>query len=94
MSNDPGLDPTIDPAVMDDATWRRVLHPVEFAILREALSDLSADHRRAITLVFFQGLTLRQAGERMGGRSEDAVRMLLRRAEGRLRELTKRRLTT
>jgi hypothetical protein len=37
-------------------------------------------------------LTLRQAGEHMDGRSEDAVRMLLRRAESRLRDLTMRRL--
>jgi RNA polymerase sigma-70 factor (ECF subfamily) len=64
----------------------------EFAILREALEELSPDHRKAIALVFFQGLSLRQAGEQMGGRSEDAVRMLLRRAEARVKELTRRRL--
>jgi RNA polymerase sigma-70 factor (ECF subfamily) len=64
----------------------------EFAILREALEDLSPDHRRAITLVFFEGLTLRRAGELMGGRTEDAVRMMLRRAEARLREITAARL--
>jgi RNA polymerase sigma-70 factor (ECF subfamily) len=64
----------------------------EFAILRQALDELSADHRRAIALVFFQGLSLRQAGEQLGGRSEDAVRMLLRRAESRVRELTHRKL--
>jgi len=52
--------------------------------LREALQDLSPEHRLAITLVFFQGLSLREAGERMGGKSEDAVRMMLRRAEGKL----------
>lgn len=55
--------------------------------LHQALAELSSDHRTAITLAFFQGLTLREAGRQMGGRSEDAVRMLLRRAEGRLREL-------
>ena len=59
----------------------------------EALKDLSDDHRTAIALVFFRGLTLRQAGERMGGRTEDAVRMLLRRAENRLREITRTRLS-
>lgn len=64
----------------------------EVDILREALEKLSPDHRTAITLVFFQGLTLRQAGQQMEGRSEDAVRMLLRRAEGRLRELTRERI--
>ncbi len=80
--------------VSDDLSVTRLVErKEEFGILREALKDLSPDHRRAIALVFFQGLTLREAGERMDGRSEDAVRMLLRRAEGRLRDLTKARLT-
>ena len=48
------------------------------------LSELSAEHRRAISLVFFEGLPLREAGARMGGKSEDAVRMMLRRAESKL----------
>ena len=39
-------------------------------------------------------MTLRQAGEQMEGRTEDAVRMLLRRAESRLRDLTGKRLAT
>jgi RNA polymerase sigma-70 factor (ECF subfamily) len=64
----------------------------EIDILREALEKLSPDHRAAITLVFFQGLTFREAGEQMDGRTEDAVRMLLRRAESRLRELTRERM--
>ena len=55
-----------------------------FDLLREAIQELSPDHRKAITLVFFEGLSLRAAGERMGGRSEDALRMMLRRAEGKL----------
>ena len=55
-------------------------------LLRDALADLSPEHRTAITLVFFQGCSLREAGERMGGRSEDAVRMMLRRAETKLGE--------
>jgi len=58
-------------------------------LLLNALDQLSDDHRSAITLVFFKGLSLRQAGEQMEGRSEDAVRMLLRRAEARLRDLLK-----
>ena len=82
-----------EPMVEDLSVTRQVAREEEFSILREALEDLSEDHRKAITLVFFQGMTLRQAGERMGGRTEDAVRMLLRRAEGRLREITKQRLT-
>jgi len=55
-----------------------------FEILRDSLEELSEEHRLAITLVFFEGCSLRQAGERMGGKSEDAVRMMLRRAEAKL----------
>lgn len=77
----------------DLSVTRQVQREEEFQILREALEDLSPDHRRAITLVFFQGMTLREAGQLMGGRTEDAVRMLLRRAESRLREITRVRLT-
>ncbi len=76
----------------DLSVTRQVQRDEEFAILREALEDLSEDHRTAIALVFFRGLTLRKAGEEMGGRTEDAVRMLLRRAEKRLQELTQARL--
>ncbi len=82
-----------EPPSGDLSVTRHVQREEEFAILREALSELSADHRRAIALVFFQGLSLRQAGEQMGGRTEDAVRMLLRRAEDRLREITRIRLS-
>ncbi|MFT7485354.1 MAG: RNA polymerase sigma-70 factor (ECF subfamily) [Candidatus Paceibacteria bacterium] len=72
----------------DDLTVTMQVQQVEdFDQLRKALSELSEDHRQAITLVFFQGLSLRQAGEQMEGRSEDAVRMLLRRAEARLKDL-------
>ncbi len=78
----------------DLSVTRQVQRNEEFSILREAFERLSPDHRKAITLVFFQGLTLREAGERMDGRTEDAVRMLLRRAEGRLRELTRSRLSS
>jgi RNA polymerase sigma-70 factor (subfamily 1) len=85
--------PALEPPSDELSVTRQVVREEEFAILREGLGNLSADHRKAITLVFFQGLTLRKAGEEMGGRSEDAVRMLLRRAEARLRELTKKRLT-
>ncbi len=84
--------PTLEPPSDDLSVTRQVAREEEFAILREGLADLSMDHRKAILLVFFQGMTLRRAGEKMGGRSEDAVRMLLRRAEARLRELTKKRL--
>ena len=77
----------------DDLTVTQVVSRDEnFEFLRDALVDLSEEHRKAITLVFFEGLSLRQAGERMGGRSEDAVRMMLRRAESKLGERLQRTL--
>jgi len=82
-----------DPPSEELSVTRQVQREEEFSILREAMKDLSDDHRSAIALVFFRGMTLREAGQRMGGRSEDAVRMLLRRAEGKMRELTRSRLT-
>lgn len=82
-----------DPPSSDLTVTQTLAREEEFKILRAALDELSPDHRKAITLVFFQGLSLREAGELMEGRSEDAVRMLLRRAESRLHELTRTRLT-
>jgi RNA polymerase sigma-70 factor (subfamily 1) len=70
----------------DLSVTQAVQRDENFEVLRESLDDLSSDHRTAITLVFFEGLSLRAAGERMGGRSEDAVRMMLRRAEAKLGE--------
>ena len=70
----------------DLSVTQMVTRDESFGVLRESLEDLSEEHRRAITLVFFEGLPLRQAGERMGGKSEDAVRMMLRRAEAKLGE--------
>ena len=75
----------------DDLTvTMQVQRKEDYDLVRQALGELSDDHRKAITLVFFQGRTLREAGEQMEGRSEDAVRMLLRRAEGRMGEILKR----
>lgn len=82
-----------DPASKDLSVTQTLAREEEFKILRSALEELSPDHRKAITLVFFEGRSLRDAGELMEGRSEDAVRMLLRRAESRLLELTRVRLT-
>ena len=82
----------IEPPSPDLSVTRQVSREEEFGVLRQALERLSPEHRTAITLVFFQGLTLREAGERMDGRSEDAVRMLLRRAEARLKDLVAGRL--
>ncbi len=82
-----------DPPSADLTVTQTLARAEEFKILREALDELSGDHRKAITLVFFEGRSLREAGELMEGRSEDAVRMLLRRAESHLHELTRTRLT-
>ncbi len=68
----------------DLSVTQAVSREENFRLLRESLDDLSVEHRTAITLVFFEGLSLREAGQRMGGRSEDAVRMMLRRAESKL----------
>ena len=78
---------TVEPEAQDLSVTMQVQRDESFDLLRRALEDLSPDHRRAITLVFFQGKSLREAGQEMSGRSEDAVRMLLRRAEARMGEL-------
>ena len=83
----------IEPESTDLSVTRQVSREEEFAILRKGLERLSPDHRQAITLVFFQGLSLRQAGEQMGGKTEDAVRMMLRRAEARLKDIVAGRLS-
>jgi RNA polymerase sigma-70 factor (ECF subfamily) len=82
-SNDPDR-PGQDFPAEDLSVTRVVARDESFVLLHQALEELSAEHRQAITLVFFQGLTLRAAGEKMGGKSEDAVRMMLRRAESKL----------
>ena len=79
----------LDISSHDLSVTKVVQRDEKFVLLRESLKDLSDEHRKAITLVFFEGLTLREAGKRMGGKSEDAVRMMLRRAEGKLAERLK-----
>lgn len=81
--------PTIEPPSQDLSVTMQVSRGESYTHLRRALEDLSPEHRQAITLVFFEGRQLREAGEIMGGRSEDAVRMMLRRAESRLAEILK-----
>jgi RNA polymerase sigma factor (sigma-70 family) len=81
--------PGIDPASPDLSVTMQVQREEAFGQLRQALGGLSTEHREAITLVFFEGLSLREAGEKMAGRSEDAVRMMLRRAESKLGEMLK-----
>ena len=84
-SSDGGEAPTPMDFVSGDLSVTKVVQRDEnFELLRESLSELSPEHRKAISLVFFEGLPLRKAGERMGGKSEDAVRMMLRRAESKL----------
>ena len=70
----------------------RLLYSFLVFAMEWGFEDLSPEHRKAITLVFFEGLPLRQAGERMGGKSEDAVRMMLRRAEAKLGDRLNRTL--
>ncbi len=45
MSRDPALDADVDPAALDDEGWRAVLHPVEFAILRESATERAGTGR-------------------------------------------------
>lgn len=79
--------PHSDPPSGDLSVTVQVQRAENYEHLRKALGELSPEHRQAIALVFFQGLQLREAGEAMGGKSEDAVRMMLRRAEIRLEEI-------
>jgi RNA polymerase sigma-70 factor (ECF subfamily) len=79
----------MEPESIDLSVTRQVQRDERFDILRKALEQLTPEYREAITLVFFQGLPLREAGQRMGGRTEDALRMLLRRAEAKLRDILK-----
>jgi RNA polymerase sigma-70 factor (ECF subfamily) len=90
-STAPGADPLpgMDPPSTDLSVTVQVQREEAFGHLRRALGELSREHREAITLVFFEGLSLREAGEKMEGRSEDAVRMMMRRAENKLGEMLK-----
>ena len=80
---------TLEPPSQDLSVTSQVARGENFEYLRKALDELTPEHRQAITLVFFEGRQLREAGEIMGGKSEDAVRMMLRRAEARLHEILK-----
>ena len=79
-----------EPEAPDLSVTGKVQREESFGLLRAALAELTPEYRQAITLVFFEGLSLREAGEQMDGRSEDALRMMLRRAEARLGERLKR----
>ena len=79
----------VEPPSPDLSVTSQVSRGENYERLRHALAELSPEHREAITLVFFQGMQLREAGELMGGKTEDAVRMMLRRAEMKLGEMLK-----
>ena len=79
-----------EPESDDLSVTKRVQRAERFDMLRDALEELNPEYRQAITLVFFENLSLREAGERMGGRTEDALRMMLRRAEAKLEERLRR----
>jgi len=79
--------PTLEPESHDLSVTMQVQRDENYEHLRRALAELPPEHRQAIALVFFQGLPLRDAGHAMGGKSEDAVRMMLKRAEGKLGEI-------
>jgi len=82
--------PGLDMLASDDLSVTRVVSRGErFEHLRRGLEQLNPEYRQAITMVFFQGMSLREAGQRLGGRTEDALRMMLRRAESRLGEILK-----
>lgn len=89
-NTDGDLLPGLDMIASDELSVTRTVSRVErFEHLRKGLEQLNPEYRQAITLVFFQGLSLREAGQRLGGRSEDALRMMLRRAEAKLAEILK-----
>ena len=87
---DPGVTQTMEPPSRDLSVTMQVARHENLQHLKAALDELSPEHRQAITLVFFEGRQLRDAGEIMGGKTEDAVRMMLRRAESRLHEILSR----
>jgi RNA polymerase sigma-70 factor (ECF subfamily) len=86
-SAEPQSMPSLEPPSHDLSVTMQVERVENYAHLRKALAELSDEHRQAITLVFFEGMQLKDAGAIMGGRTEDAVRMMLRRAEARLHEI-------
>ncbi|MEY2746749.1 MAG: polymerase sigma factor CarQ [Planctomycetota bacterium] len=77
----------VEPAATDMTVTQHVSQQESWSQLRGALEHLSPEHRAAITAVFFEGKSLREAGALLGGKSEDAVRMMLRRAEARLHDI-------
>ena len=88
-SND-GNDPQVFDPASSGLTGLTGLEAAEFAeeieLLHKHLELLTPLHREAIRLVYYEGLSLREAGKKLGERSEGATRMLIRRAAANLRE--------
>lgn len=90
--DDRGDELPLDLSTDEPTSVQRAVREEELSILRTHVRGLSPLPRRAVRLVYFEGLSLREAGQRLGGRSEDAVRMLVRRAALRLRAELERAL--
>jgi RNA polymerase sigma-70 factor (ECF subfamily) len=71
-----------DPAALPEVIMDR---RIQFAQVSRALRELKPERAEAITLCLFANLTAREAGQVMG-KSEGAVKMLLMRGLGELRE--------
>jgi RNA polymerase sigma-70 factor (ECF subfamily) len=71
-----------DPAELPEVIVGR---RIQFAQVSQALRALEPERAEAITLCIFANLTAREAGQAMG-KSEGAVKMLLLRGLGELRE--------
>ena len=67
-----------------DSPSRAMRREERFDHLQSALESLSGDHREVVRLTRIEGLSLKEAGERMG-RSPDATRKLFWRALQQLR---------
>jgi RNA polymerase sigma-70 factor (ECF subfamily) len=71
-----------DPALLPEVTVGR---RIEFGQVCQALGELKPERAEAITLCLFANLTAREAG-RVMGKSEGAIKMLMLRGLGELRE--------
>jgi RNA polymerase sigma factor (sigma-70 family) len=75
----------LEPAAEHVSPSRRLQREERLARLEKALAELSPDHRRVLTLVRLEGLTIAEAAARMG-RTPNALSQLLLRALRKLRE--------
>lgn len=72
--------PALDPSVTS-----RLVAAEGKRLVRSAVESLPERWRRAIEYAYFDGHSFREAAKRLGLPSEDAARMLLRRAERALK---------